>query len=252
MKLLTVATKSEGYFPILIESCKRYNIDIEVLGWGQKWTGFMMKFNLLLEYMKDLDDNEIVCIIDGYDTAVTQPLDVLESKFRKMNCPIVVAEDSTWILHKTIGYMFFGLCKDKTINAGTYIGYVKYLRNMITDICSIFDCKNVKLDDQQILTTYCKKNNICIDTKNELFQVVFYIKLDNEYNGKACIVHGPGATNMNTLLNKLGYDTSNIKLERFKRFISFITHFFYIIAIIILILIVFVWTIFKLFNKYKK
>jgi hypothetical protein len=89
-----------------------------------------------------------------------------------MNCPIVVAEDSTWILHKTIGYMFFGLCKDKTINAGTYIGYVKYLRNMITDICSIFDCKNIKLDDQQILTAYCKKNNICI---------VFCLVTNSEY-----------------------------------------------------------------------
>ena len=36
MKLVTVATRSERYFPFLLESCERHGAKLEVLGWGQK------------------------------------------------------------------------------------------------------------------------------------------------------------------------------------------------------------------------
>lgn len=37
MRLVTVATHSERYFPYLLESCKRVDAKLDVLGWGQPW-----------------------------------------------------------------------------------------------------------------------------------------------------------------------------------------------------------------------
>ena len=67
MKAITVATHAERYFDVLKESAERNNIDLVVLGWGEKWKGFTWKFNLLIDYLKSCDDNEIVLFIDGYD-----------------------------------------------------------------------------------------------------------------------------------------------------------------------------------------
>ena len=47
LKNITVATeKNIGYYSVLVESCKKNNIDLIVLGLGQKWTGFTMRLNL--------------------------------------------------------------------------------------------------------------------------------------------------------------------------------------------------------------
>ena len=52
VRLVNVATHSESYFPWLQESCKRYNTNLEILGWGEKWQGYSWKFTLMLNYLK--------------------------------------------------------------------------------------------------------------------------------------------------------------------------------------------------------
>jgi hypothetical protein len=32
-----LAAYSERYFPILVQSCRRHNVQLDVLGWGQPW-----------------------------------------------------------------------------------------------------------------------------------------------------------------------------------------------------------------------
>ena len=81
VRLVTVATHSQFYFPWLLESCKRYNTKIEVLGWGEKWKGFTWRFSLMIEYLKSLDPEEIVCFIDAYDVILLRPLEDIVSYF---------------------------------------------------------------------------------------------------------------------------------------------------------------------------
>ena len=48
MKLITVATHNDGYFKWLKESCKRYNYDLVILGYNEKWKGFNWRLELMI------------------------------------------------------------------------------------------------------------------------------------------------------------------------------------------------------------
>jgi hypothetical protein len=83
MKLVTVATHSERYFPYLKLSAEKYGHELVVLGWGEKWKGFVWRFELMREYLKNLDPNEIVCFIDAFDVVILQDPQTIEAKFLK-------------------------------------------------------------------------------------------------------------------------------------------------------------------------
>ena len=81
MKLVTVATHSERYFPYLKLSAEKYGHDLVVLGWGKKWEGYTWKLLLMKEYLRGVADNELVCFIDGFDVIVLQSPDKIEAAY---------------------------------------------------------------------------------------------------------------------------------------------------------------------------
>ena len=50
-----VATESQLYFPYL----KQLLPNLVVLGMGMKWTGYMMKCQLIVEYLRSLNNNDV-------------------------------------------------------------------------------------------------------------------------------------------------------------------------------------------------
>ena len=54
MKLVTVATHAERYFPYLKLSVEKYKYELVVLGWGEEWKGFVWRFHLLKDYLNSL------------------------------------------------------------------------------------------------------------------------------------------------------------------------------------------------------
>ena len=207
LKLVTVATQSERYFPILVESCKKHGAHLVVLGWEQKWRGFIMKFKLMKEYLDTLDEKDIVCFIDAYDVVLLKSLEVLQKRFKSTGAKIAVAVEK-----RSERDYFYGLCQNQSINSGTYVGYAKYLKSMLKDICISHDCTDSKIDDQRVLTSYCTKNNVHIDVDKHLFQV--YRKGDPLFN--SCILHGAGNVDMTHVLQSLGYNVSKIERNKFK------------------------------------
>ena len=163
MKLVTVATHSDGYYPWLLQSCTRHNAELTVLGWGEKWKGFSWRFTLMIDYIKSLNPNEIVCFIDAYDVILLQPLEKIAKKFIKIqnetNCKMVVAHE----LHSTYIQKFgtditLGTCKNRNVNAGTYIGYAK---DLIETLPKIYELgPHYHSDDQKSLIEYCKKSHM--------------------------------------------------------------------------------------------
>lgn len=217
MRLVTVATRSEGYFPYLLESCKKHNISLDILGWGEKWQGFTWRLHLLKEWLQSLDKDEVVCFIDGFDVIVLQPVEVLEYRFKKIkeshpNVKIISAyENQCWYL-KWLTLVIFGTCNNMFINAGTYIGYAKDILQVIEYNMQINPAFNA--DDQQLLLTYCRNNpsNVYIDIDKRLFLTKINPLFDiskviihniNVYD--PCILHAPCATNLNEVLKSLGY-----------------------------------------------
>jgi len=262
MKLITVATHSESYFPYLKKSCEKYNAHLDILGWGEKWDGYITKLKLVMNYIQDLPDDEIICFIDSFDVIMLRPLDELEKTFRSFNKltghnVIVGYDQSPSLFINQLTTIHFGTCHGILLNSGTYIGFVKYIKQMLKTISN-----HSSKDDQIALTEYVQKNphNIHIDTSCIFFITINYpigdficderIKIENKtlfYRGiKPFFAHGNGNTNMDKLIYKLGYKI-NIKIKReiqnniisiqYKKVINNYLYFFvYLINIIFFVL----------------
>jgi len=168
-----------------------------------------------------------------------------------------------------LSFLIFGTCKNKRINSGTYIGKAQDIHSMLLKACNKFKCKfdanNKNNDDQVLLTKYCNisPSEIHIDDNNELFLVLngalnhfdmdkYGIKIINGnviYKDKSspCFIHGIGATNMNTLITKLGYnnptpitynDTLKYDIVSIKHFSYYLRY--YILIVLMLCIILFV------------
>ena len=220
LHIVTVSTESKYYFPYLIESCKKNNIELTVLGFGEKWQGFNWRFNLMREYLVTLPQDDIVCFVDGYDVICLRDLNELKDNFinikNRTNCKIIVGYDN--IMNK-IAKFFTLLYFTGEINAGTYIGTCKDILDILKNIS---DTDNSS-DDQKLLNKYNNenKNIIYIDKEGELFgcringfndssmHKYYDIKNNNIYilntNIQPFFIHGPGGQDFSIILDKLNY-----------------------------------------------
>lgn len=228
--IVTVATESKYYFPYLIESCKKNGKEVEVLGFGEKWKGFNFKFKLMIDYLRRLPENDIVCYIDGYDSICSRELRSLKTTFlelkQKHGCKIIVGEDQTSFLVGILNRIYFNSCNDKRLNAGAYMGQTKDILEMLQDIQKINS--NDDADDQQLLIEYCRKtkNDIYCDTEHKLFvsllypleEIDKYIKKDEN----PFFIHAVGYGYLENVIIKLGYsiDPNKIKNELYNNFIE--------------------------------
>lgn len=275
--IITVSTGSELYFPYLIDSCKKNGQELTVLGYGEKWTGFTFKFDKMIQYLKKLNQNDIVCFIDGYDVICARNLDELTNVFLQIkkihNCKIVIAENKIKIdnFFNSYNYInvrrYFGNCKKISINSGTYIGHVKDILYILEQIYT----GDNTLDDQQILTKYCKKspNDIYIDINNELFLTIdrpfdsidSYINIKNNKiyhnNNQPFFIHGNGSTYLDSILLHLGYKNVNINNKLYEKnvikyyYVTYFSAFWYIIVYIVLFIILLIYILAKKFIFYN-
>ena len=233
MKLVTVATHSQSYFPFLLESCERYGAELVVLGFNQPWRGFNQKNILMKEYLDTLASDEIVCFIDAYDVILLRPLEDLETLFVNFNkitgARIIVGCDLTINGNATLfGRFYFGACNNKYVNSGTYIGYATDLRDMM-DFIMQETLGDTRADDQIMIRKYCRATNTVHIDCDRIFFLTFAgykhmqfplkhpkvnIVIDPDshelfYNNiKPFFVHGVGKINMLNLVEALGYDIS--------------------------------------------
>ena len=226
--IVTVATHDYGYLKYLKYSCKKYNYDLIVLGYGEKWKGFNWRYKLVLNFLNSLNNNDIVCFVDGFDVICSRNLNELPNVFNnlknKYNCKIIISEQKfAYNTHSFFHMIYFGYCNNKSINAGTYIGYVYDIKEILIEIYNLNPYDNS--DDQILLTKYCKYNqhNLYIDSNNEIFLTLenTYKEIDNLlifhkdyviYNNNApFFIHGPGETYLDNIIIKLdyNYDYSN-------------------------------------------
>ena len=174
LKNLVVATEKKGYYNILEESCKKYNVELIPLGMGEEWTGFTKKFYLWRDYLEKLDDDEIIMINDAYDVIILEDADIIIKKFKSFNKNIVFGNQSDFV-----SKLVFPSCqvfKKYILCTGSIIGYVKYLKKLIKIIFKHEKTWN-STTDQIILNNVCEKetiffnNNITIDKDQQIFLV---------------------------------------------------------------------------------
>ena len=271
LHIITIVTKSDYYFPYLLESCERNGKKLTILGLNEKWKGFTWRFKIMINYLKQLKPTDIVCIIDGYDVICNRDLNELKNEFikikNKTNCKIVIGHDkliktNLYYINYLFVTMFYGKCKNISLNAGTYIGYVKDILDIILSLYT----ENDGLDDQQILTKYCNSNNdIYIDVNNKIFLTIDkpYSNIDNYLNiqnntviynnNKPFFIHAPGNTYLEKTLLLLNYNVSNNNIQ--KSMIRRVINNLYIFIInnmlfILFILFIIIFIIYKLIKYY--
>jgi len=239
MKLyaISVATHKEGYYDAFVGSCRRNDIELVILGYGQPWQGFAWRFLLMKNYLEKLDDGDIVVFLDAYDIIATQHASIIQERFLQFRSPILFSTEHVLrkdFLTHYIRNGVFGHCPRADISGGAYMGYVYALKQMYTYICQKHDCtsKNFsQLDDQKILTSLCNDTNFLqpkiafdhfssifytvslpISTFQLLFSNKFYPDGEHHYiqnnqlylqqtNQSPCFIHGIANTNMDFLID---------------------------------------------------
>lgn len=225
IRYVCIATDSKLYFPYL----NKLIPDLVVLGMGMKWTGYCMKYELLVEYLKTLDNNDIVCFIDAYDVLPTKNIIHLEQKFRDFSIKnpdikIIVGDEQKTINEFKEKNKRNILCQlqnefllinknfifnNSHINSGTYIGYVS---NILSVLSSILQKHNVE-DDQVELIEYAQKNphHIHADTEQQFFRPgwnVFMQQFNLDGNTTCSFIHANG----NGLLDDFLLEHHNINV----------------------------------------
>lgn len=67
IKFISIETDSHNKVERkLLHSCNIHNIDIQIIGKGASWEGFVTKFKIMVEYLSQISD-EIVCLTDSRD-----------------------------------------------------------------------------------------------------------------------------------------------------------------------------------------
>jgi len=230
LKVFTVATHSERYFPILIHSAKKYNYDIHVLGWQEEWKGLNMKFKLMRNALQSLKNNDIVMFVDGFDTFFIRDSKHIIKTFLELETPILMSGEkmpSSFLLKYAYNKLFSknkikneGYC---FINTGMYMGYRDNLLMILNYICQKYDDNS--LNDQIIFGDVIHRfNTIHVDNECHIFLNVWGKSVFNnalvltnnndldykrkniiikKYNTKPFIIQGPFNTDLSELCKKL-------------------------------------------------
>lgn len=266
MRLVTVATHSDGYFPWLIESCRRNTVKLDVLGWKQKWQGFNWRNKLMIDYLKQLPPQELVCFIDAYDVIILKQLTDMEPKFAAFTAAtgykIVVGCEHIKDSYSKLGAaLYFPPCKGTYLNAGTYMGLAKDLLEILQEIYT--KNNNPKADDQKLLSAYCNINphNVYIDANNLFFLTIVnfnrnidqYVPHYSSTPSSPFILHCNNYTRMDNVLKSLDYSFTSEDQTTINRYIirSMTKKYGYIYAIIFVIIFIIILTIIFKLQKNK-
>ena len=178
-------------FEYLKKSSENCGLPVNFIS-NTEWNGYFDKILFVLNAIKNIPDNHIVCFMDGFDVLAVGESDEIREKFIKFNCDVLCgAELNCWpgdylghynsIKHDT-GFRY--------LNSGGFIGYKHAILKIYTwksleDIEEI--CK--KQSDQGYFIEYYlahvnnNDNRIKLDTRAEIFQNMFSVGW-NEFNFK--------------------------------------------------------------------
>ena len=216
MKIIIYATHSYGTYETL-----KQHPDIIILGFGTKWMGFIEKARIIYEYLNTLPENEIVVIIDGFDSYIKKTHGLREA-FENMECKVLVSRHNSSfpkIIDDYVSKRVFDECKDNYIaNSGLCMGYVQYLKDTWREIMN-----GPSKDDQRNLNMACQKlTYIKIDVSNKIFHNCSNMREVNSSNAYFCQI--PGTITITRLVRGVQ--------EYYEYFIPEIVGLFIIVAII--------------------
>ncbi|MFA0811269.1 glycosyltransferase domain-containing protein [Microbulbifer epialgicus] len=215
-------------FPVLQESAKRNGVHLNILGRNYPWQNFSSKIDLLIPFIQQLPEEDIICYLDGFDSLILPSIHQLEDKFHAYDKEIVFSND-----HQHNGTQGFFERKHfagtDIFSTGIFIGKVKTINHLFSAIKKMYPDYS---DDQKMIRRYYTQyspEHIGIDSEFKLFynfdvadsSFNLLNQIDTISQGKIylsnretpaiisfpCSWFAIGITkNIHTLLKKLGYN----------------------------------------------
>ncbi|KAK2187715.1 hypothetical protein NP493_156g03050 [Ridgeia piscesae] len=183
VQVLTVATEETDGFRRFMRTANKYQLNVKVLGLGEKWEGGNMamstgggqKVMLLRKALEELKDEKdlVVMFVDSYDLIFTAGEKEILQAFNKFNAKVVFsAEDFCWPDRRLESqYPIVRMTEKRYLNSGGFIGLVAELYDLVTR----GDVKAA--DDDQLFYTKLfldeqlrAKLSVKLDTRGEIFQ----------------------------------------------------------------------------------
>lgn len=170
MRAFTVATHHEGFLHSLEDSARKYGYQLSVLGLHEQWKGFVWRWQLLNEALRSVPSEELVLVLDGYDTVIIAPAACLELQYRvkceasdrlmfglehrKEHC----TRAFWWLSEVFRRYHSVG-ADLPIVNAGVCVGPARLVRQLCREMqAAAKELKEAKPDDQRILNTLIAKH----------------------------------------------------------------------------------------------
>lgn len=247
--LYTYVTHKERYFESLVDSCRKQNIEPEIRGFGHVWEGYVKRHRELLSFLETLDDSDIVVNVDGFDTIVLCPMDVIVERFKAQKCDALfsMTADNGNIFQSYVQWKmgFYG----EKANAGMFMGYVFKMKEIIHRILNDNDTFN----DQIVVNKFVHQDpTIKIDTRRAVFCNISNLSGVRVENGvlkykdsEPCILSAPGCVDLRPLLRDLGIALSPFQCNAAQRVMEYYKYF--IVEIIIVL-----FYLYRLLAKTKK
>lgn len=239
LHIAAVATHQERYMPLLIQSCQKHQINLEVLGWNEKLLGFAFRLQKTLEYVQTLPPNDVVMFIDAFDVILLQGSEIILKKFYASKAQMVISKDGDHP-NKLINFCIkkvFRPVGDTYINIGAFIGYAGYVTELMRALFRFGEGFSQKENDQELLARYLSENRsligteILIDQNSDLFLNLYgghpvwigsneyklehhHKDIDIQKDGTLhflptdswpCVLHGPANSSLMEIFDKMGY-----------------------------------------------
>ena len=207
LHLVTVATHSERYLPVLESQGKDKGFELVKLAIGKKYSGHYMKDLELIDYLnsENVNPKDIVIFVDGFDSLLLSGKEEILEKYNKFNCKLLLSIEnvgSLSFIHKSV----FQQVRGKFINTGLYMGEAEYLKNFLEEMYSHdFDKKSNQKTWADFLETRKKDKEIALDINSEVFLNYSFTTTNNIVikedrvllkNIKPCFIQGNGCEDL--------------------------------------------------------
>lgn len=211
MKVITFATSDQGWFQALRTSCRRNRLQLEVLGWGEPWEGFLHKPRAVLRHLQTTAPDELVLVVDAFDVLILCGEQEFLRRYAdlRQTClgTIVVGReniDGPWWMSMYLRLAFPSSLSTSTLNAGVLFGPAADLVRLYGALLRDGDGD----DDQKRLNHTAGRlwHILVVDERGDLIHTATAGRppnLQTIARRPPCLVHAPAGGNLDELCQLL-------------------------------------------------
>jgi hypothetical protein len=161
----------------LLDTANHLDINVELIGIGYTFTTFTNRLYILQDYLKNTNPEEIVLVMDGYDTLFNNTLEYTINQFKNKNTKILISAEKFFTYQwDDFRNKFDSIDSNyKYVNAGTYMGYAGDLKIMIDELFKIYQSHPTDIDQGLlgiwVYNNFEDKQKVQLDINCDVFWV---------------------------------------------------------------------------------